>query len=160
MRGPRKPLPGFLRHSVWSPGNLDDIPERYRGLYRFVTPIKIALFAIFGLVGTEARVPAIDDTFGIGYGDFWTIAMFATSVVAFASAAFYPAAKRLEMVAVICMTMLMGIYALAVLIQALIAGDPDRLAFGVAVFIFLVFPTWIVVDLLYEVRPKEVVPAK
>lgn len=157
---PKREWKGLSKFLVWNPESLEDIDPRYRGLYQYVTPIKLALFCLFAVIGTEARIPAIDDSFGVGYGDFWIAMMLGSSVVALVACAFYPVAKRLEMVAVIVLTAFMGIYAIAVLIQAIALGDVNRGAFGAAVFIFLVFPTWIVIDLLYDVRPKEAVPEK
>lgn len=134
---------------------MQDVDDRYRGIYKFVVPIKLGLFTLFAAVGSETRIPAIDDTFGDGYGDFWTLFMLICSAIALVASAFYPVAKRVEMVSIILITFLMGIYALSVLFQAIILDDPNRGAFGVAVFIFLVFPIWVVVDLLWDVRPKE-----
>lgn len=142
-----------LRGTVWEPGGLDaEVPRRYQALYTIVIPLKLLLFAGFGIAGTLVRIPTVDLVTSITYGDLWTSMLGLTALLALAGSIYRR--ELLELYATIALVVGYATYPIGAAVLAL-AGDSDRAPLAIGLWVLIVTPAWRIVDLVRTIRRRR-----
>lgn len=142
-----------LRGTVWEPAILDaEVPRRFQPIYTVVLPLKLLLFAGFGVAGTAARVPTVDLITSITYGDIWTVMLGLTAIIALAGEVFRR--EQLALYGLIALIIGFATYPLgAAVLWA--GGDGDRAPLAIGLWVLLVTPSWRVIDLVRTIRRRH-----
>lgn len=142
-----------LRGTVWEPGVLDgEVPPRFRPIYTVVLPLKLALFAGFGIAGTIVRVPTVDLVTSVSYGDVWTVMLGLTAVLALAGSVYRR--EQLELYATIALVVGYATYPLGAAVLSL-ACDVDRAPLAIGLWVLIVTPAWRIIDLVRTIRRRR-----
>lgn len=142
-----------LRGTVWDPGILDaEVPRRFQSLYTVVLPLKLALFAGFGIAGTIVRVPTVDLVTSVNYGDVWTVMLGLTAVLALAGEIYRR--EQLALYSTIALVIGYATYPLGALVLTA-GGDLDRAPLAIGLWVLVVTPAWRIIDLVRTIRRRR-----
>lgn len=130
-----------------------EVPRRFQPLYTIVLPLKLALFAGFGVAGTLEALRHADGV--IGYNELWTIMLGATALLALAGLIYRR--EHLELYATIALVGGFATYPLGALYLAAI-GEPDLAPLAIGLWALVVPPAWRIIDLVRTIRRRREAP--
>ena len=152
MTSPTPVPPSRWRGTIWDPALRDEVPERFRSIYTVVLPLKYALFFGFGVAGSLSFIPVFSRVVSLAYADLWTLLVGIFSLAALIGLVFRIA--MLELYATILLDVLLMVYVIALLVLGL-SGDLGRFALSIGVPVFVVLPTWRVLDIIRTERRRR-----
>lgn len=138
--------------SIWGPGSVAAGDARVAHLLRRTIPeFYVAMWA-FGSFGVLGGIPALRDTFGEDYAVVAAFAIATAAVTSFVGTAWPARLWRVEFYSVSLLAGLLLLYAGAVLLAGIQAGDLGRTAVAAAIYAMSVFARWRVTDIARERR--------
>jgi hypothetical protein len=143
----------LLRSTIWDLSLLEEVPQRFRPIYTVVLPVKYALFALFGFIGTLTIVPSVVELTSVDYGDVWTAMVGLTGGVCLAGLIWRR--ERLELYSLIALVVGFATYPVSALVLWVLAGDSDRAALAAGLWVFLILPMWRISDLVRTIRRRR-----
>jgi hypothetical protein len=136
--------------SIWGPGNVSSDDARMRRMLRRALPEFYVATFLFGVLGVLGGVPALRQTFGEDYASLIGCVLAILAVVAGAGQAFPVRLWRVEFYAVSLLSVVVLLYAAAVLWAAFQELDLGRGAVAFAIYAMSVLPRWRITDIYRE----------
>ena len=136
--------------SIWGPGNVSTEDARVRRLLQRSLPEFYIGCFFFGVLGVLGGVPALRQSFGEDYASLIGCVLAVLAIVAGAGAAFPARLWRVEFYAVSMLSVVVLLYAGAVLWAAFQELDLGRGAVAFAIYAMSVLPRWRITDIYRE----------
>jgi chromate transport protein ChrA len=146
IRWIRRQREQLVARSIWRPGAVGPQDARLASMLQGYLPRFYVACALFGLLGAYGGIPALRDTFGEDSALALGLLLAVAAICAGAGEAFPDRLWRLEFFAVATLSWLILLYAAAVVIAGLLAGDAGRAAVGAAIYAMRILPQWRVRD--------------
>lgn len=142
-----------LRGTIWEPGILaTEVPRRFRPIYTVVIPVKLALFASFGIAGSITRVPTVASVTSLTYADVWTVMLGLTALTALAGEIYRR--EQLALYSTIGLVVGYATYPLGAWVLWA-GGDAVRAPLAIGLWVLIVTPVWRIVDLVRTIRRRR-----
>jgi len=142
MKRIRRQIARVIAASIWRPDAVGAKDKRLSSMLQGYLPRFYFACVLFGLLGAIGGIPALRDTFGEDFATTLGLAIAITAAAAGAGEAFPERLWRFEFFGAATLSGLIVLYAAAVVLAGLFAGDPGRAAVGAAIYAMQILPQW------------------